>query len=109
MIQTGEAPISRKFGGKFTMTLIVPYTKKDPVIIEDWRSVRLDNLAESARTPPRSPWLGSFGLGLNRILRTRRWCLDKKDLVGAVQAYNNTGTNLKIEVFVWQISPAFAT
>ena len=26
------------------MTLSVPYTKKDPVIVEDWRSVRLDNL-----------------------------------------------------------------
>jgi hypothetical protein len=30
------------FGGKFRTTLRVPYAKKDSVIVEDWRSVRLD-------------------------------------------------------------------
>ncbi|KAF8690348.1 hypothetical protein AX14_002983 [Amanita brunnescens Koide BX004] len=38
--------------------LSVPYTKKDPVIVEDWRSVRLDNLG---------PYLSSS--------TTSRWCL----------------------------------
>lgn len=30
------------FGGKFRTTLKVPYAKKDSVVVEDWRSVRLD-------------------------------------------------------------------
>jgi hypothetical protein len=29
-------------GGKFRTTLRVPYAKKDSVIVEDWRPVRLD-------------------------------------------------------------------
>ncbi|KAF8343378.1 hypothetical protein F5887DRAFT_1212517 [Amanita rubescens] len=41
-IQSTKTPISKMFGGKFRTTLRVPYAKKDSVIVEDWRSVRLD-------------------------------------------------------------------
>ena len=36
-----ESPITRIFGGKFRSTLRAP-RQKDSVIVEDWRSLRLD-------------------------------------------------------------------
>ncbi|KAM6500087.1 hypothetical protein JOM56_003101 [Amanita muscaria] len=41
-IKSTESPITKIFGGKFRTTLRVPHTKKDSVIVEDWRSIRLD-------------------------------------------------------------------
>ncbi|KAF7341183.1 Ubiquitin carboxyl-terminal hydrolase [Mycena venus] len=40
-IKTAESPITRIFGGKFRSTLRAP-GQKDSVIVEDWRSLRLD-------------------------------------------------------------------
>ncbi|KAJ7279682.1 hypothetical protein C8J57DRAFT_1125435 [Mycena rebaudengoi] len=40
-IKTVESPITRIFGGKFRSTLRAP-GQKDSVIVEDWRSLRLD-------------------------------------------------------------------
>ncbi|KAJ7114670.1 hypothetical protein C8R43DRAFT_902953 [Mycena crocata] len=40
-IKSAESPITRIFGGKFRSTLRAPGTK-DSVIVEDWRSLRLD-------------------------------------------------------------------
>ncbi|KAF8649046.1 hypothetical protein AX16_006047 [Volvariella volvacea WC 439] len=40
-IKATESPITRIFGGKFRSTLKVPQ-QKDSVIVEDWRSLRLD-------------------------------------------------------------------
>lgn len=41
-IKSTDSPITKIFGGKFRSTLRVPHTKKDSVIVEDWRSIRLD-------------------------------------------------------------------
>ncbi|OCH93806.1 cysteine proteinase [Obba rivulosa] len=41
MIKTTESPITRIFGGKFRSTLRAP-RQRDSVIVEDWRSLRLD-------------------------------------------------------------------
>ncbi|KAF8343381.1 hypothetical protein F5887DRAFT_1283604 [Amanita rubescens] len=49
-IQSTETPISKMFGGKFRTTLRVPYAKKDSVIVEDWRSVRLDIQRDQTHT-----------------------------------------------------------
>ncbi|KAJ7205534.1 hypothetical protein GGX14DRAFT_367896 [Mycena pura] len=40
-IKTAESPITHIFGGKFRSTLRAP-GQKDSVIVEDWRSLRLD-------------------------------------------------------------------
>lgn len=40
-IKATESPITRIFGGKFRSTLRAP-RQKDSVIVEDWRSLRLD-------------------------------------------------------------------
>jgi ubiquitin carboxyl-terminal hydrolase 10 len=40
-IKAAESPITRIFGGKFRSTLRAP-RQKDSVIVEDWRSLRLD-------------------------------------------------------------------
>ncbi|KAF8884775.1 hypothetical protein BD779DRAFT_754219 [Infundibulicybe gibba] len=40
-IKATESPITRIFGGKFRSTLRAPH-QKDSVIVEDWRSLRLD-------------------------------------------------------------------
>ncbi|KAF9532800.1 hypothetical protein CPB83DRAFT_890475 [Crepidotus variabilis] len=40
-IKATESPITRIFGGKFRSTLRAP-SQKDSVIVEDWRSLRLD-------------------------------------------------------------------
>ncbi|KAF8207547.1 hypothetical protein K438DRAFT_1815196 [Mycena galopus ATCC 62051] len=40
-IKTAESPITRIFGGRFRSTLRAP-GQKDSVIVEDWRSLRLD-------------------------------------------------------------------
>jgi ubiquitin carboxyl-terminal hydrolase 10 len=40
-IKAAESPITRIFGGKFRSTLRAPQ-QKDSVIVEDWRSLRLD-------------------------------------------------------------------
>jgi ubiquitin carboxyl-terminal hydrolase 10 len=40
-IKTADSPITRIFGGKFRSTLRVPH-QKDSVVVEDWRSLRLD-------------------------------------------------------------------
>ncbi|KAH7889138.1 hypothetical protein F5I97DRAFT_1841914 [Phlebopus sp. FC_14] len=47
--KTTESPITRMFGGKFRSTLRVPH-QKDSVIVEDWRSLRLDIQREQIRT-----------------------------------------------------------
>ncbi|KAK7038388.1 cysteine proteinase [Favolaschia claudopus] len=50
-LRTAESPITRIFGGKFRSTLRAP-GQKDSVIVEDWRSLRLDiQLSLSTRTP----------------------------------------------------------
>ncbi|KAJ6537771.1 hypothetical protein B0H19DRAFT_1180862 [Mycena capillaripes] len=48
-IKTAESPITRIFGGKFRSTLRAP-GQKDSVIVEDWRSLRLDIQRESIHT-----------------------------------------------------------
>ncbi|KAG7089705.1 hypothetical protein E1B28_011360 [Marasmius oreades] len=45
-IKSAESPISRLFGGKFRSTLRSP-GQKDSVVIEDWRSLRVDIQADS--------------------------------------------------------------
>ncbi|PFH48346.1 hypothetical protein AMATHDRAFT_65707 [Amanita thiersii Skay4041] len=49
-IKTAESPVSKIFGGKFRTTLKVPHTKKDSVIVEDWRSIRLDIQKDQIQT-----------------------------------------------------------
>ncbi|KIK81540.1 hypothetical protein PAXRUDRAFT_832778 [Paxillus rubicundulus Ve08.2h10] len=44
-----ESPIIRMFGGKFRSTLRVP-NQKDSVLVEDWRSLRLDIQREAIHT-----------------------------------------------------------
>ena len=44
-----ESPITRIFGGKFRSTLRAP-RQKDSVIVEDWRSLRLDIQREQIKT-----------------------------------------------------------
>ncbi|KAF8548451.1 cysteine proteinase [Imleria badia] len=44
-----ESPITRMFGGKFRSTLRVPH-QKDSVLVEDWRSLRLDIQREQVHT-----------------------------------------------------------
>ncbi|KAJ6453891.1 hypothetical protein C8R47DRAFT_1329230 [Mycena vitilis] len=48
-IKTAESPITRIFGGKFRSTLRAP-GQKDSVIVEDWRSLRLDIQREGIHT-----------------------------------------------------------
>ncbi|EGN95847.1 hypothetical protein SERLA73DRAFT_162553 [Serpula lacrymans var. lacrymans S7.3] len=48
-IKTAESPITRIFGGKFRSTLRAPQ-QKDSVIVEDWRSLRLDIQREQIYT-----------------------------------------------------------
>jgi len=48
-IKTAESPITRIFGGKFRSTLRAP-GQKDSVIVEDWRSLRLDIQREQIHT-----------------------------------------------------------
>ncbi|TFK67100.1 cysteine proteinase [Pluteus cervinus] len=48
-IKATESPITRIFGGKFRSTLKVPH-QKDSVIVEDWRSLRLDIQREQIHT-----------------------------------------------------------
>lgn len=48
-IKTTESPITRIFGGKFRSTLKAPQ-QKDSVIVEDWRSLRLDIQREQVHT-----------------------------------------------------------
>ncbi|KAK7018922.1 cysteine proteinase [Favolaschia claudopus] len=50
-IKTAESPITRIFGGKFRSTLRAP-GQKDSVIVEDWRSLRLDIQREGIHTIP---------------------------------------------------------
>ncbi|KAL0573399.1 Coronin-like protein crn1 [Marasmius crinis-equi] len=45
-IKTAESPISRVFGGKFRSTLRAP-GQKDSVMVEDWRSLRVDIQSDS--------------------------------------------------------------
>lgn len=40
-IKAAESPITKIFGGKFRSALRAP-GQKDSVIVEDWRSLRLD-------------------------------------------------------------------
>ncbi|KAF9220166.1 cysteine proteinase [Gyrodon lividus] len=47
--KTTESPITRMFGGKFRSTLRVPH-QKDSVLVEDWRSLRLDIQREQIHT-----------------------------------------------------------
>ncbi|EPQ57809.1 cysteine proteinase [Gloeophyllum trabeum ATCC 11539] len=48
-IRTTESPITRIFGGKFRSTLRAPQ-QRDSVIVEDWRSIRLDIQRENIHT-----------------------------------------------------------
>ncbi|KAF6763671.1 hypothetical protein DFP72DRAFT_743421, partial [Ephemerocybe angulata] len=48
-IKANESPITRIFGGKFRSTLRAP-RQKDSVVIEDWRSLRLDIQRDEIRT-----------------------------------------------------------
>ncbi|KAJ6462440.1 hypothetical protein C8R45DRAFT_1026783 [Mycena sanguinolenta] len=48
-IKTAESPITRIFGGRFRSTLRAP-GQKDSVIVEDWRSLRLDIQREGIHT-----------------------------------------------------------
>ncbi|EDR03249.1 uncharacterized protein LACBIDRAFT_307470 [Laccaria bicolor S238N-H82] len=48
-IKATESPITRIFGGKFRSTLRAP-RQKDSVIVEDWRSLRLDIQREQIHT-----------------------------------------------------------
>ncbi|KAK7051081.1 hypothetical protein VNI00_005193 [Paramarasmius palmivorus] len=48
-IKTVDSPISKIFGGKFRSTLRAP-AQRDSVMIEDWRSLRVDIQAESIHT-----------------------------------------------------------
>ncbi|KAF8967294.1 hypothetical protein BDZ97DRAFT_1938213 [Flammula alnicola] len=48
-IKATESPITRIFGGKFRSTLRAPH-QKDSVIVEDWRSLRLDIQREQIHT-----------------------------------------------------------
>ncbi|KAK7019542.1 cysteine proteinase [Favolaschia claudopus] len=50
-IKTAESPITRIFGGKFRSTLRAP-GQKDSVIVEDWRSLRLDIQRDGIHTIP---------------------------------------------------------
>ncbi|TFK21295.1 cysteine proteinase [Coprinopsis marcescibilis] len=47
--RTGESPITRIFGGKFRSTLRTQ-RQKDSVVVEDWRSLRLDIQRDQIRT-----------------------------------------------------------
>ncbi|KAK2459503.1 hypothetical protein APHAL10511_008487 [Amanita phalloides] len=49
-MKSTETAISKIFGGKFRTTLKVPYVKKDSVIVEDWRSVRVDIQSDHIQT-----------------------------------------------------------
>ncbi|TFK36396.1 hypothetical protein BDQ12DRAFT_686826 [Crucibulum laeve] len=49
-IKATESPITRIFGGKFRSTLRAPHQKNDSVIVEDWRSLRLDIQREQIHT-----------------------------------------------------------
>ncbi|KAJ2923184.1 hypothetical protein H1R20_g13912, partial [Candolleomyces eurysporus] len=48
-IKATESPITRIFGGKFRSTLRAP-RQKDSVVVEDWRSLRLDIQRDQIRT-----------------------------------------------------------
>ncbi|KAF9014213.1 hypothetical protein BDQ17DRAFT_1419116 [Cyathus striatus] len=48
-IKATESPITRLFGGKFRSTLRAPH-QKDSVIVEDWRSLRLDIQKDTIHT-----------------------------------------------------------
>lgn len=48
-IKAAESPITRIFGGKFRSTLRAP-RQKDSVVVEDWRSLRLDIQKDQIRT-----------------------------------------------------------
>ncbi|KJA24204.1 hypothetical protein HYPSUDRAFT_65703 [Hypholoma sublateritium FD-334 SS-4] len=48
-IKATESPITRIFGGKFRSTLRAP-GQKDSVVVEDWRSLRLDIQREQIHT-----------------------------------------------------------
>ncbi|TFK46674.1 cysteine proteinase [Heliocybe sulcata] len=48
-IKTTESPITRIFGGKFRSTLRAPQ-QRDSVVVEDWRSIRLDIQRENIHT-----------------------------------------------------------
>ncbi|KDQ50100.1 hypothetical protein JAAARDRAFT_211925 [Jaapia argillacea MUCL 33604] len=48
-IKTTESPITKIFGGKFRSTLRAPH-QRDSVLVEDWRSIRLDIQREHIHT-----------------------------------------------------------
>ncbi|CAK5278168.1 unnamed protein product, partial [Mycena citricolor] len=48
-IKSEDSPISRIFGGKFRSTLRAP-SQRDSVIVEDWRSLRIDIQREGIQT-----------------------------------------------------------
>ncbi|KAH9950226.1 hypothetical protein B0H21DRAFT_686903 [Amylocystis lapponica] len=48
-IKSTDSPITRMFGGKFRSTLQAPH-QKDSVLIEDWRSLRLDIQRDQVHT-----------------------------------------------------------
>lgn len=47
--KTADSPMTRIFGGKFRSTLRVPQ-QKDSVVVEDWRSLRLDIQRDTIHT-----------------------------------------------------------
>ncbi|KAG1756886.1 uncharacterized protein EDB91DRAFT_1094988 [Suillus paluster] len=47
--KTADSPMTRIFGGKFRSTLRVPH-QKDSVVVEDWRSLRLDIQRDTIHT-----------------------------------------------------------
>ncbi|KAG2145065.1 hypothetical protein BD769DRAFT_1419666 [Suillus cothurnatus] len=47
--KTADSPMTRIFGGKFRSTLRVPH-QRDSVIVEDWRSLRLDIQRDTIHT-----------------------------------------------------------
>ncbi|KAI0957901.1 hypothetical protein AcW1_006143 [Taiwanofungus camphoratus] len=48
-IKSTESPITRIFGGKFRSTLRAPH-QRDSVVVEEWRSLRLDIQRETVHT-----------------------------------------------------------